>query len=213
MKFFNYDSPISEIFTKIAKFFVLNLLWIICSLPIITMGASTAALYYCMLRIARKEDAKVTEMFFHAFKQNLKQGCILTILFLACGLFLYADIRVCQILDNTLCAIIKIFLLLFTGVYAMTFSYVFPLLAQFENDIKTTLKNAFIMSIGYLHKTIVIVILNALPVAIFFLVEELFILSFPIWITFGFSLIAYVNSKLLKGTFDALIDKYIHTEE
>ena len=93
----NWLNPDNKFFTfmgKVADLMILSILWLICSLPIVTIGASTSALYYSTLKIARKEDTYPTRMFFHSFKQNLKQGIGLTLIFLLVTVFLFFDIQI-----------------------------------------------------------------------------------------------------------------------
>ena len=74
MNLFKYDSALSNGLARVIDLLILNILWIICSLPVITLGAATTVLYYSMLKIAREKDCGITKMFFHSFFQNLKQG-------------------------------------------------------------------------------------------------------------------------------------------
>ena len=78
-RLFGSDSILFKVLEKIADFVILNLLWAICCIPVVTIGASTTALYYVMLKMVRNEESHVAKMFFKAFKQNLKQGSILSL--------------------------------------------------------------------------------------------------------------------------------------
>ena len=137
---FNYESPMIGILTRIVDVVILNVLWLACSIPIITIGASTTALYYCMLKIVRKKDSSIVKMFVHSFGQNLKQGCCLTVIFFASVLFLYVDIQGCRMMDNTVGNLMKVVLVVLLIVIGIIFSYVFPILAQFDNTVKNILK-------------------------------------------------------------------------
>ena len=75
---FNPDNPIFHFLSRIADIIFLNLLFLLCCIPIITVGPSISALYYCMLKIIRNRDSSITGMFFHSFRENLKQGSLLT---------------------------------------------------------------------------------------------------------------------------------------
>ena len=91
MKFFDYDSSVMLFMRRIGDFMLLNVLWIICSLPIVTIGVSTSAYYYCMLKIVRDTDSGIVGMFFHSFKDNLKQGTVLTEILMAVAAFFGLD--------------------------------------------------------------------------------------------------------------------------
>ena len=73
---FRGDSAYTQIMTKIFNIFWLSILWLLCCIPVITIGASTIALYYVMLKLVKDEETTVTREFFHSFKQNfLQSGC------------------------------------------------------------------------------------------------------------------------------------------
>ena len=68
-EFFNPDSSIMRFITKIASSVYLNILWFICSLPVVTIGASTTALFYVTLKMAKNEEGNITAAFFRSFKE------------------------------------------------------------------------------------------------------------------------------------------------
>ena len=128
-----FDSPVYNALTRVCDIVILNALWTICSIPLITMGAATSALYYSMLKICRETDSSMTGMFFHSFRQNLRQGCGLTILFGASGLLLYVDIQLCQLINGMPGKALLALMIALLIVWGMIFSYTFPVLAQFDN--------------------------------------------------------------------------------
>ena len=71
---FNLDGPILQFINKIVYSVYLNILWFVCCIPIVTIGASTTALFYVTLKMAKNEEGNITKSFFHSFKDNLKQG-------------------------------------------------------------------------------------------------------------------------------------------
>ena len=74
MKFLDIDSPIGQFLCRIGDIITLNFLWIICSLPLITLGASTTALYYTWMKQYREGDSPVHRYFFSSFKDNLRKS-------------------------------------------------------------------------------------------------------------------------------------------
>ena len=91
MPIFSYESKFSQTLLKFCSACYLNLLWILCSLPIFTMGAATTALYYSTLKIVRGEDSHLTKLFFRSFRQNFKQATLLWLILLAVGALLAGD--------------------------------------------------------------------------------------------------------------------------
>lgn len=82
-----WDKPWFSVLTKLTYSAYLNILWLISSLPIFTIGASTTALFYCTLKMAEDRDEGLTRMFFRAFRSNFKPATKLWLILLALGCF------------------------------------------------------------------------------------------------------------------------------
>lgn len=205
---FNLDNPVFRALGRIFDIVYLNLLCLVCCLPIITIGSSITALYYCMLKISRDRDSSITNMFFHSFKTNLKQGILMTIIFALCIFCLIINIFACDIMNFPIFRYIKIFLYILLFMFALIVSYAFPLLAQFENSIRNILRNSFFMAFSNIRYSLTIIILNAIPTTLFLFLPELFLLTSPVWLTFGFSSIAMINSKMFVTIFNKYIPEY-----
>ena len=123
MNLFKYDSPIVKVLNRICDFLILSVLWALCSLPVFTLGTSTTALYYCMLKINREKDSSVIKMFFKSFRENLKQGSVLTIIFILSGVFLYVDIQASKIVEGIMGNIIEVMLVIILIVWGVMLSY------------------------------------------------------------------------------------------
>ena len=78
---FQPDNLFSEVMTKIFDILLLNMLWLICSLPVVTFGASTTALYYVMMKLVRDEENGIVKSFFKSFRDNFRQSLPVTALF------------------------------------------------------------------------------------------------------------------------------------
>lgn len=91
MRIFSYDSKFSQIMLKLSYGCYLNLLWFVCSLPVFTLGAATAALYDVTLRMARGEEPGLTRRFFQAFRENFRQATTLWLILLGVGALLGLD--------------------------------------------------------------------------------------------------------------------------
>ena len=200
----NLDNKFFRFLGKVADLVILNVLWLICCLPILTIGASTTALYYSVFKIQKNEESYIWRLFFQSFRLNLRQGTLFTIIFLLLGVFLTIDIYAYSnsgAIENVILVLIVILIM----IWLMTLSYVFPFLSWFQNSAKETLKNAFYMSIGNLPYTVLIVILNMIPGVVMIFFTDFFIMSAPLWFFIGESAIAYFNAKL----FIKIFDKYL----
>ena len=199
MRFFSYESKFSQLLLKLCNACMLNVLWFVCSLPIVTMGAATTALYYACLKIVRDEDSHVAAQFFRSFRQNFRQATQIWLILLGCGLFLGLDGYILYHLRLTsggtmgviwtlaLAAVIAAAIVL-----VIVLEHVFPLLASVENTDKAMLKNAFLIGTHYLFATILVF---AVHFAMFFVVVAWFT---PL-IVFGEGLCALISAWLLNG--------------
>lgn len=199
MKFFSYESKFSQLMLKLCSVCYLNLLWFICSLPIVTIGASTTALYYCCLKIVRDQDNHIGAMFFRAFRDNFKQATVLWLILLGAGLFLAGDGYVLyhlrQNTEGTLAVLWTLILAVVIAaavVYVIVLEYVFPLLASVTNTNRAMLKNSFLIGTHYLFATLLVF---AVHFAMFFVVVAWFT---PL-IVFGEGLCALISAWLLNS--------------
>ena len=197
MKFFSYESRFSQLLLKLCYACYLNLLWFVCSIPIVTIGASTTALYYASLKVVRDEDSHVAALFFRSFRQNFKQATVLWLILLGAGLFLGADGYILYHLrlssNGTMAVMWTLILAVVIAaavVYVIVLEYVFPLLASVANTNKAMLKNAFLIGTHYLFATILVF---AVHFAMFFVVVAWFT---PL-IVFGEGLCALISAWLL----------------
>lgn len=173
---FNYDNPIWRFVGRIWDLFILNILWIVCSIPIVTFGASTTAMYYCTLKIARDRDSGgIFSMFFHSFKDNILQSTIIWVIMAIIGGILFFDIRFFSVyapINNTVIKMIVFTITCFLiMLWMFIFLYVFPIQAKFINPIKQTFKLALFMSVKHLVRTIIMLAGSIMIlVAVYFLI-------------------------------------------
>lgn len=196
MNIFSMDSMLGRFLYWIADIFILNILWIIFSLPIFTIGASTTALYYSMMQRQRRDESYIHKNFIKAFKENFKQSTILWLIMILVALVLFADLRIGLFFNiNQNLLIGKIFIVVSVILmipYLFVLLYIFPIQAKFENTIKDNLKNAILMAIGHLGYTLLLLMIVAT-----FVVLTLFSRAFiGVEILFGVGLYAYLTSNV-----------------
>jgi len=162
-KIFSYESKFSKIAMRVAYGCYLNLLWTLCSLPIITIGASTSALYDVAIRIAEDREGDLTQQFFRAFKANFRQATVIWLILLAVGCFLGCDLWVLSRLRATSAGAIAVMWTLVMAVviaaciaYVIELMFVFPLIARVENTNRAMMINALLIGTHYLNCTIVV---------------------------------------------------------
>ena len=198
--FFSSDSKLMQAMGRIGDLVILNLLFFISCLPLFTIGAASAALYTVCFQMGTEKESGIFRTYVHAFRENFKQG---TVVFLILALFLLAgffDTLLLSSLTGWLrygCILTAILLVLAVLMY----SYAFPLLSQFSNGIRATLKNALFLSLGYLPRSLLIAAVNVFPMALALLDLYLFLQMGFLWVFLYFSAAAYLSTLLLKKVF------------
>ncbi len=209
---FNYDNPVWRFIGRLADIMILNVLWVICSLPIFTIGASTTALYYCTLKIVRDEDYGNFKMFFKSFRLNFKQATIIWLAMLLVGSILFGDFYFFGKVmtgNTTVRFILRAFTMALMLIWVFLFLYVWPLLSRFDNSIKKTVSNAIFMSMINIGNTLAILVTDvAIVIAAYFCFYYLPMLI-PVILLLGFPLIAWINSTM----FEHIFKKYMPKEE
>lgn len=167
-----------QVLGKVADLMILNLLALLCCIPIVTIGASLTAMHYIALKIARNEDYYIVRGFFKSFKENFKQATIVWLLLLLVIVVLVGDYFIISNATMEFPFFVKVVIAVVGFMALLTATFVFPAMARFENPLWRTLKNAFMMSILQFPKTILMIILNVLPVILTLLFPQIFPLAF-----------------------------------
>ena len=186
---------------KIGDMICLNVMWLICCIPIITIGASTTALYTVMLRMVKNEEGYIFRGFLKAFKSNFKQSTLIWLILLLLGIVWTVDFRVAGFMPGMAGIILSAIFLALGFILLSVMIYIFPLTARYENGIKATFKNALILTVAKLPYTFLMVAI--VVAAVFASLWSAFTLLFslPLWLFFGVSLIVWINSYILRRVF------------
>lgn len=201
---FRGDSAYSQIMTKVFDIFWLSVLGILCCIPVITIGASLSSLYYVMLKLVRDEETAVTRNYFKAFKENFLQSLPVTVILLVIIGILAADFHILGQGGNQSSSIIYGCCVVILLTVAAVFSYVFPLMARYQNTIRKTFENAARLAASHLWQTIVMVLVNLFPLGWFLISAETFAAIFWIWVFVGLGIQSFVNSLIIRKIFDRL---------
>lgn len=212
-RFFNMDNKFFAVMGRVADLIILNVVFLICCLPIVTIGASLTALHYVTLKMARNEESYIVRSFFKSFKQNFKQATIINLIMLAVGAILYLDLNIVSNMTGSMSSVLYILLIAFGFVYLIIFLYIYPVLAKFYNSIKNTFRNSLLMAIRHLPYTILMAVITVAPAAVF-LIQSFRVQSTVIMllILMGFALEAFINGHFLVKIFDNYIPKDEDTE-
>lgn len=190
----NPESPLMQFITKITYSAYLNILWFICCIPIFTIGASTTALFYVTLKMAKNEEGNITRAFFRSFKENFKQGTIIWLILLIAGIVLGFDGYTLYHMrfTNAFWTIITAIFIIVVVAYAIILMYIFPLLARFQNTTWAMFKNSIMIGMRFLLCT-------AIMAVIYFIMAIVVIRLFTPAIIFGEGLCALLCSYFLSN--------------
>lgn len=174
--FFSPDSKLYKFMSRLTDVVKLNLMWLLFSLPIVTIGSSTIAAFDITLKMAEDNEGHIARGFIKAFKANWKQGIPMTFITLFCLWAVYLDFEIFNVISKDPNAE-NGWIFLAVGVvaaYVFTCSllYVYPLLARYENTIFNSLRNSFRITMRYFLRSLVLVVIIALELIVFFFWSE-----------------------------------------
>ena len=209
MKIFDLDSPLMNVLNIMAELIWLNILTLICCIPIITAGEAFTSMHYVALKIVRNEESYITRSFFKSFKTNFRQATLIWLLILLIAAVLGGDYYIITKSGIQFSSVLMVLIMAAAVLVICTALYVFPVLAKFDNTIMGTIRNAFIMSILQLPKTVVMFVMAFFPLIIYLVSLRLI----PIIFLFGFSLPAYASAMLYNKFFQKLEDQLLSEQE
>lgn len=185
---FRSDTLFSRFMNVLFDVLLTGILWILCCIPVITIGASTTAAYYAMSKAVRHKTGYVHKEFFHSFRRNLKQSTQMGLLFLLLTGVVVVDIWYVWINDSKLNSALFMILLLIAFLILAVITYYFPLLSRFDKRNLEMLKMSAIVAFRYLPLTLCILIVFVISVIGIYLMPwailvipgvYLYLLSFP----------------------------------
>lgn len=209
-KLFHPDSKLMQLGYKLVQLIEVGLLMLLCCIPVITIGPAVSAMHYVLLHIYRDDIESIGKTFWKSFRENLRQGILLTVLYLlAFSALLYTCYLISfDILPNnkTLLAV----LVLMAAVASISCVWVFILLSRYRDKTVKVIRNSIIMLFGKPIYSVVLLSLSVIPLlAVIFLTQFL-----PLVLALGFSGCGYFQTMLYSRVFDMLegVNKKTETE-
>ena len=204
MNLFSFDSLFSRFLYLVADILTLHFLWLLYSLPVFTIGASTTALYYSCMKRIRTGEGYVSQNFRKSFRENFRQSSIIWLILLTAAILLFTDIRIAMAMNHTIGRILLICCSFFLIPFTLLCIYIFPVQAKFENRIFDNVKNALIMSIRHFPSSLLLLIIYGTFICFAFFFPPLT----GLLICCGAGLIGYLTA----GVFVSIFRKYIPKE-
>lgn len=203
------NSPVIAFLNKMTDLLLLNLLYLVCCLPIVTIGAATTALYYVSIVSIRSGDGYVIRRFLDSFRKNFKQATIIWLVLLCIGVVLGIDLFFWYRMGSGFSKVMFCISMVPTVVVAIIALWIFPVLSKLKGGIKTTIKNAAAFGVGYFFPyTLILIVLTGV-----FIWANLNSLGMnAITLMIGFALFAYIKSffiyKVMMNHIDERFDDY-----
>lgn len=209
--FLSNDSAFGKLMTRCGVVIGANLMFVLFSLPVITIGASSAALHYVMLK-ALRGDGQINpfKCFWRGFRSNFRQATIAWLLIAALAVFLLFDLRICLQAGMPL-ELLKYPLYGMLLAEAILAVCLFPVMAAFEDTLPRLLQNTFYFAIKRAYVLPVLLFFNFFPLYLTYTDPQMMPLYAFLWVFFGYGAIAMLNSRLLLPAMKPwlpLVDEY-----
>lgn len=194
---FSPDSKIMQIIGKITDLVMLNILFLICCLPVFTAGAAVTAMYTLCFRMLRQEEGNIVKPYFRAIKENFRPatGIWAILIFILVPDYFYFH-RFFQAGNPLFYGFVFL-----AAVTVLTAGIAFPWVSQFRNTIPQTLRNALLLSIGNLPRALAVAAINLLPFCLWITNYDLFTKISFLWLSLYFAAAAYMNAAILYPVF------------
>lgn len=207
MKLFNPDSRIMIFLSRVADLVILNILWLVCCIPVVTIGASTTAMYHVIRHWQKDSVSSIMRDFFQSFKEDFKQATPVYLILLIPTVAVVMNAMLIFNPENSAAVPSYLLVIWFISALILLFisSFIYPVMAFFADSIFKTLRNAMVLALANLLRTILISGLNLLPVILLFVNLSFFLQSSIFWLLIGGALVAYLNMSILKPVFKKLV--------
>ncbi|HLU20865.1 YesL family protein [Lederbergia graminis] len=192
----------------VSFFFILNITWLIVSLPIITIFPATAAMHGVIRNWVIHKDTSVIRPFFRFFKENFKHSFIIGLLFAIVSFIFYVDFMFIMTMNSMMQMVLLSILLLLGIIGTLTSIYLFPVMVHYHLPLKGILKNSFFFSIRYLPTTILTIIFIGIMLVLLYIMPVLTLVIFSI---IAYPIFTMCYSKFRKE--EELVNKHSEQDE
>ena len=152
------ESKLHQVLTAVIDILWLGLLWMLCSLPVVTLGAASTALYYSMVKCVRHERSRATREFFHAFGRNFRQATLLWLICLGVLALGAADVYAFSQMGVRVGDFLYVFSRLLLLPVPLLFPWIFAFLSRFENTVSATLRFALWLAVRNGGRTLLLLL-------------------------------------------------------
>lgn len=189
-----------QFLSRLVDMAVLNLMTIACMIPIVTAGAAITAMNNVLIHLVRKDETYVWKMFITSFKQNLKQGIGLGLLFTAIFAFAGLELVLLHSIDAKSSTMFMIIITVICLCVVAIGIYTFALLSRFENTVRGTLINAVSLALGHIPRTLGMLAILVAWAALLWFLHGIFLLV----LLYGLTIPGYLCTRIYDPIFRTL---------
>ena len=204
----NPDSPVMRFWKKLTDFVILNVLWVVGCLPVITIGVSTTAMHRCVMQQQIHGDISVFKDFWKAYRQNFKQATGLFLIEVVVVCIFLMDIQIVWRMETQTGVMNVIWIVMLFVLLIPALSVLLPLQAQFENGFFATLKKAWLIAMLHLPAALLVTVINGIPLVMSVFLPQIFLNSLMLWFLFGRVLLACLGDFILLRVFQKHTEKH-----
>ncbi|MCD7882366.1 MAG: YesL family protein [Lachnospiraceae bacterium] len=206
---FNMENPFWQALGKLADLMILNICFLICCIPVFTIGAALTGLNYVTLKMHDGEEGYIIKSFFKSFRQNFKQATGMWLITILVAAILVGDILILRDMTGMFYTVLRVIIIIICIACVMVFLYQYAILARFDNTVRNTFRNSFIMAIADFPRTVAMIAIAAAAIVVTFFNNTTLTWALLFWILGGFAIMSYCNTTFLSKIFQ----KYMPKEE
>lgn len=206
---FGYDSPLGQVLNFIADLIIVNFLFLLCCIPVVTIGPAQSGLFNAMRILQdREDDSSTVKAFFRGFKNGFLSISIVSTLFLVFDVVLFWTLAMCYSYADT--GMFVHWGIPFAGLLLslVVHSNLTVFHSQFQCTAGQLVRNAFLVLISHPLRSLAVMALTWAPVALFFLMPNMFLNLVPLFITVYYSLAFMFGALVMQKPFKKLIDSF-----
>ncbi len=194
------ESRFVKIFRTFGDIAALNALWLVFSIPMVTIGASTTALYSVTMKILENREGGIWKNFISAFKSNFKKATLAWVIVLFGCLLTWSSFTLSSGVEGVISSFYFVWGCIEVGVLALVLPFLFPMIARYDNTVFNYFKNAVLLSLSNFGACIKILLAWFMPIY-FSTVPLIFVYTWYLWLIIVVGLIAYGSSFTLRRVF------------
>jgi uncharacterized membrane protein YesL len=200
-KFFDSENPVMRFLSRLVDLALLNIITVVCCIPLITAGGALTAMNYVLLHLVREDETYVTRMFKKSFIENFRQGIPEGMIVLLAAAVTAVDMWVLHGSESRMATMMMIVITIIGVMIFVTCVYMFALQSRYENTVGGTILNAVRLAIGNLPRSVAMAVIWLIWILILVYLHKA---ASTFFLIFGLTLPGYLCTMLYNKVFEDL---------